>query len=160
MKKALLYSVLFVATVSIISCATSSGVSYEDVSNGKSKCNTCEGKYIPTETSVLVKKETRKMLQSPIIKMAGAQMEKFTYYLVLNENKTFSAIVNIHSTMKYDFRAGTFQTKGDTLNLNYYKNIGSDYLTDKAVIDNNKNEIYFLNTSLAKVTRLKILNEL
>ncbi len=100
------------------------------------------------------------MLQSPVAQMAGAQMEAYTYYLVLNQNKTFSTIVNIHSTRQYDFRAGTFQTKGDTIKLNYHKNVTSSYLTDRVLLDNQKKEVYFLNADLAKTTRLKILNEL
>ncbi len=100
------------------------------------------------------------MLQSPIDKMAGAEMDDYTYYLVINENKTFSTVVNIHGTKQYDFRAGTFKASGDTLKLNYYKNITSDYLSDKVLVDNKKGEMYFLSASLVKTTRLKILNEL
>ncbi len=162
MKKVIVYCGLVIGVISLLSCASSiaTGISAEDVANGRGKCNSCSGKYTPTATSVSVKKETKKMLQSHVVKMAGAEMDAFTYYFVINENKTFSVIVNIHDTKQYDFRAGTFQSKGDTLNLNYYKNLKSDYLGDKAVIDNNKGEVYFLGAGSSKTTRLKILNEL
>ena len=160
MKKAITYFVLAAGIASLASCATSNGITVDDVANGKGKCSSCSGTYTPTAASLVVKKETKKMLQSPVDKMAGAEVDEFTYYLVLNENKTFSTIVNIHSTKQYDFRAGTFQAKGDTINLNYYKNLHSEYLTDKVVVDNKKQEVYFLNRDLAKTTRLKILNEL
>ena len=157
----MLYCVVAAGILSFVSCARNiSGITVEDIANGKGNCSTCSGRYTPTDISLTVKNETKKMLQSPVDKMAGAEMDEFTYYLVLNENKTFSAIVNVHSTKQYDFRAGTFQSNGDTLSLNYYKKLGSAYLTDKVVIDNNKKEVYFLNTDMAKTTRLKILNEL
>lgn len=159
MKNAVVYVFLIIVSFSLASCATS-GITVDDVSNGRAKCGSCSGRYTPTALSVSIKKETKKMLQSPVFMMAGAEMDEFTYYLVINRNKTFSTIVNIHGTQQYDFRAGTFQTRGDTLNLDYYKHLGSDYLTDKVVVDNNKGEVYFLNTALAKTTRLKILNEL
>lgn len=160
MKKAIVYGALVISALSFVSCATTNGITADDVANGRGNCNSCSGRYTPTATSVLVKKETKKMLQSPVDKMAGAEVDEYTYYLVINENKTFSTIVNIHGTKQYDFRAGTFQSKGDTLNLSYYKNLRSAYLTDKVVVDNRKGEVYFLETDLAKTTRLKILNEL
>ncbi|MFT3679591.1 MAG: hypothetical protein QM791_04925 [Ferruginibacter sp.] len=159
-KKGIVYVALMAGTLSFLSCATTNGITVDDISNGRAKCGSCTGVYTPTELSADVKKETKKMLQSHIIKMAGAEMDKYTYYLVINENKTFSTIVNIHATKQYDFRAGTFKAKGDTLSLSYYKNLKSDFLTDKLVIDNKKREIYFLNKDLAQTTRLKILNEL
>lgn len=155
------YVLMITGTFYLVSCATTNGVSFQDISNGKNNCSTCPDIiYTPTDISVSVKKETKKMLQSPVVQMAGAQMDEFTYYLVLNENKTFSTVVNIHSTRQYDFRAGTFQTKGDTLKLTYYKNLTSAYLTDKVLVDNDKKEVYFLNKDLVKTTRLKMLNEL
>jgi hypothetical protein len=158
MKKVILYCALAAGIVSLLSCAR--GITADDVSNGRGRCSSCTGRYTPTEISLTVKNETKKMLQSPVNKMAGAEMDEFTYYLIINENKTFSAIVDVHGTQQYDFCAGTFQSNGDTLNLSYYKNIKSVYLTDRAVVDNNKKEIYFLNTSQEKTTRLKILNQL
>ncbi len=162
MKKVIVYSSLVMVIISLVSCASSiaTGISAEDVANGRGNCNSCSGKYTPTATSVTVKRETKKMLQSHVVRMAGAEVDEFTYYFVINENKTFSVIVNIHDTRQYDFRAGTFQSKGDTLNLKYYNNLKSDYLGDKAVVDNNKREVYFLGAGSAKATRLKILNEL
>lgn len=160
MKKAIVYCVLAISALYITSCGTTNGITAEDVANGRGNCNSCPDKYTPTTTSVMVKKETKKMLQSPVDKMAGTAMDAYTYYLVINENKTFSTIVNIHSTKQYDFRAGTFQTKGDTLKLKYYKDLQSVYLTDQVLVDNRKGEMYFLGKDLAKTTRLKILNEL
>lgn len=117
-------------------------------------------RYTPTERSLAVKKETKEMLHSRVDKMAGAEMDGFTYYFILNENKTFSAIVDIHATKQYDFSAGTFQYNGDTLHLNYYKNQQSPYLTDRAVVDKGSNEIYFLDAGLTKTRRLKFLDQL
>jgi hypothetical protein len=120
----------------------------------------CSAKYTPTEGSLTVKKETKKMLQSHVDRMAGAKVDGFTYYFILNENKTFEAIIDIDGTKQYDFCAGTFQYNADTLNLNYYKNFKSPYLTDKAVVDNSNNEIDFLNADLTKSKRLKFLDQL
>jgi hypothetical protein len=120
----------------------------------------CSARYTPTEQSLTVKNETKQMLQSKVDKVAGAETEGLTYYFILHENKTFAAIIDIHGTKKYDFSAGTFQSKGDTLQLNYYKNLQSGYLTDKAVVDNVNNEIYFLDKDLTKIKKLKFLNQL
>ena len=160
MKKAIVYGILLIGASTIVSCAVTNGITPVDVANGRGNCNSCDGHYTPTDISAKVKRETKRLLQSPVIRMAGAEMDEYTYYLIINENKTFSAVVNVHGTRQYDFRAGTFYTKGDTLNLNYYKNITSAYLTDRVLVDYKKREMYFLNDDQARTTRLKILNEL
>jgi hypothetical protein len=121
----------------------------------------CSANYKPTGESVAIKKETKRLLNSKVDRMAGIKTGGLTYYFILNENKSFSAVVDMDDSKQYDFCAGTYQYNYDTLNLNYYKNYKSKYFTDKAVIDNNNNEIVFINTDdSTKNRRIKFLDQL
>jgi hypothetical protein len=120
----------------------------------------CSAKYTPTEGSIAIKRETKKMLNAKLDKMAGATTDGRTYYFILNQNNTFAAVIDMDDSKQYDFCAGTYQNNSDTLNLNYYKNYKSKYLTDRAVIDNFNKEIVFLGDDSTKNTTIKILNQL
>ncbi len=120
----------------------------------------CSASYTPTEQSIAIKKATKKMLLSKVERIAGRKDGGLTYYFILNENKTFSAVVDMDDSKKYEFCAGTFKNNNDTLTLNYYNNYRSKYLTDKAVIDNVNKEIIFLDIDPTKNTRMKFLAQL
>lgn len=121
----------------------------------------CSAKYTPTAGSIAIKRETKKMLESKVDKMAGATTDGRTYYFILNQNNTFAAVIDMDDSKQYDFCAGTYQNNSDTLNLNYYKNYKSKYLTDRAVINNFSKEIVFIdNADSTRNTKIKILNQL
>jgi hypothetical protein len=122
--------------------------------------SSCTAKFTPTEGSVAIKRETRKMLDSKVNKMAGVTTNNLTYYFIMNENNTFAAVVNMNDSKQYDFCAGTFEYNADTLNLNYYKNYKSKYLTDRVVVDDFNKEMVFINDDSTKNTKIKILNVL
>lgn len=118
----------------------------------------CSVKYKPTEQSVTVKKETKEMLLSKVDKMAGRVTDGYTYYFIMNENKTFAAVVNMDATKQYEFCAGTYKSNNDTLTLNYYKNYKSQYFTDKAVINNISKEIIFIGDDAGEDRRVKLMD--
>ena len=120
----------------------------------------CSARYTPTDESLSIRKETRKMLDSKVDKMAGAKKDGLTYYFILNKNNSFAAVVDMDSAKKYEFCAGTYKNNADTINLSYYKNFKSKYLTDKAVIDNFNKEIVFIDADSTKNTRIKLLAQL
>ncbi len=120
--------------------------------------SSCSARYTPTDESVAVKKETKKMLQSKAEKMGGLKVGDLTYYFILNENNSFAAIVDMDDTKRYDFCAGTFQNVSDTINLSYYNNYKSKYFTDKVIIDNKNKEIVFLNADFTENKRIKLLD--
>jgi hypothetical protein len=122
--------------------------------------SSCTARYTPTEGSIAIKKETKRLLDSKVNRMAGVTTGNLTYYFILNENNTFAAVVNMNDSKKYDFCAGTFEYNADTLNLNYYKNYKSKYLTDRVLVNNFDKEMTFLDADSTKNTRIKILNEL
>jgi hypothetical protein len=155
MKKVILYFVLASGIFSFMSCAK--GVIANDAAINDLPCD-CSASYTPTATSLAIKNETKKMSWSHIDKIASSETDDLSYYFIIRENKTFSVIVSVHGTQQYDFRAGTFQANGDTLSLKYYKNVKSDYLNDKVVVDNDKKEVSFLGTEQDKNKSLKILN--
>ena len=119
----------------------------------------CSARYTPTEESLLIKNETRYLTQSKVARMAGLKVDGYTYFFILNENKSFSAVVDMDASKKYDYCAGTFEDNADTLNFNYYKNFKSIYFTDKAVIDHNSNELVFIDADSSKTKRIKFLDE-
>jgi hypothetical protein len=122
--------------------------------------SSCSARYTPTDQSVSIKTETRKMLDSRIAVMAGLQTDSITYYFILNRNKSFAAIAHLDNEKKYDFRAGTFESNADTLDLSYYGNYKSNYFSDKAIIDNANGEIIFLSADSTKNRKIKFLDQL
>ena len=121
----------------------------------------CSAKYTPTQESASIQKETRKMLNSKVDKMAGLTIEGRTYYFILNKNNSFAGIVNMDNSKQYDFCAGTYQNNADTLSLSYYKNYKSKYFSNKAIIDNMNKEIVFIDdVDSTKNRRIKLLDQI
>jgi hypothetical protein len=120
----------------------------------------CSAKYTLTDESVAVKRDTRNMLQSKVARMAGLKTDGLTYYFIFNQNNSFSAIVDMDDSKKYDFCAGTFEYNSDTLSLSYYNNFKSKYITDKAIIDTNSNELVLINPDYTVNKRIKFLDQL
>ncbi|UAY52993.1 hypothetical protein [Ferruginibacter albus] len=122
--------------------------------------SSCAATFAPASTeSQAIREETRELLRAKVDKMAGVTQDNMTFYLVLNENNSFAAIVNMNKTKQYDFCAGTYRNHEDTLTLNYYKNYMSKYLTDRAVIDNDNKQITFIDANGNKGRVIKFLTE-
>lgn len=93
------------------------------------------------------KTDLLKLEKAKIISTFKSSSDMNNSYFILKEGNYFEFYKNLYDSIKNTHFAGKYSRKGDTLILNFWDNKGEEIFGNRAIINTEKNKIYFFNSS-------------
>ena len=93
------------------------------------------------------KTDHRDLKNAKTISTFKASSDMNNSYFILKEGNYFEFYKSLYDSIKNTHFAGKYSLNGDTLILNFFDNKGEEIFGNRAIINTEKNKIYFFNSS-------------